>query len=109
MATRLGRKLRERRKEFGLSLDALAAKAKLSKSYLWELENRDDMNPSAEKLGAIANILDTSVSFLIEDESEKPDDRHIREAFFRDFDKLEPEQKRQLHDILKVFKRDTGD
>lgn len=50
MATRLGEKLRELRKQRGLTLDKLADLAGLSKSYLWELENRESQRPSAEKL-----------------------------------------------------------
>jgi transcriptional regulator with XRE-family HTH domain len=49
MATRLGEKLRELRKQRGLTLEKLADLAGLSKSYLWELENRESQRPSAEK------------------------------------------------------------
>lgn len=52
MATRLGEKLHELRKQRGLTLEKLAELAGLSKSYLWELENRESQRPSAEKLTA---------------------------------------------------------
>jgi transcriptional regulator with XRE-family HTH domain len=57
MSTRLGDKLRSLRKQKGLTLDKLAEQAKLSKSYLWELENRESQRPSAEKLTALADVL----------------------------------------------------
>jgi DNA-binding XRE family transcriptional regulator len=45
MATRLGEKLHEMRKQRGLTLEKLAELAGLSKSYLWELENRESQRP----------------------------------------------------------------
>lgn len=48
MATRLGEKLRDLRKQRGLTLEKLADMAGLSKSYLWELENRESQRPSAK-------------------------------------------------------------
>ena len=49
MTTTLGDKLRRHRQEKGYSLDKLAEITESSKSYLWELENRDTRKPSAEK------------------------------------------------------------
>eukprot|EP01036_Dinobryon_divergens_P052741 gene52741-70502_t len=46
MASKLGEKLKILRKKKELTLDALAAEAGLSKSYLWELENRESLRPS---------------------------------------------------------------
>ena len=65
MATRLGEKLHELRKQKKLTLDALAEQAGLSKSYLWELENRESQRPSAEKLSALADALGVAVSYLL--------------------------------------------
>src|SRR5262249_5893739 len=58
------RNLREARK---LSLDDLATKAKISKTYLWELE-RDaagTKKPSADVLVRIANALSTTLADLL--------------------------------------------
>src|SRR3954452_14760680 len=58
------RKLREYKE---LSLDELAAKAKISKTYLWELE-RDragTKKPSADVLLRIANALSTTLAELL--------------------------------------------
>ena len=41
MTTPMGQRIRERRKEKGLTLDQLAAKAECSKGYIWELENKN--------------------------------------------------------------------
>lgn len=68
MATRLGEKLRDLRKQRGLTLEKLADMAGLSKSYLWELENRESQRPSAEKLTALADALGVGTSFFLEDD-----------------------------------------
>ncbi len=105
MPTRLGEKLRDLRKERGFTLEGLADAAKLSKSYLWELENRDSQRPSAEKLTALADALGVAVSYFLEEDTREPEERHLDEAFFRGYQKLDPEAKAQLRKILNTFKK----
>jgi transcriptional regulator with XRE-family HTH domain len=105
MATRLGEKLRELRKERKLTLEKLADMAKLSKSYLWELENRESQRPSAEKLTALADALGVAAGYFIEEDVRAPEERHLDEAFFRGYQKLEPDAKEQLRKILSTFKK----
>jgi transcriptional regulator with XRE-family HTH domain len=107
MSTRLGDKLRDLRKERGLTLERLADTAKLSKSYLWELENRDSQRPSAEKLTALADALGVAVSYFLEEDTREPEERHLDEAFFRGYQKLDPEAKEQLRKILSTFKKNS--
>ncbi len=64
---RLAEKLRKLREEKGLSLDELATKANISKTYLWELE-RDSAGtkkPSADVLLRVANALSTTLAELM--------------------------------------------
>ena len=105
MATRLGEKLRELRKERKLTLEKLADAAGLSKSYVWELENRESQRPSAEKLTALADVLGVAASYFIEEDVRAPEERHLDEAFFRGYQKLKPEAKEQLRKILGTFKK----
>ncbi|MFM0549796.1 helix-turn-helix transcriptional regulator [Paraburkholderia sediminicola] len=105
MATRLGEKIRELRKGKNLTLEALAAEAKLSKSYLWELENRESQRPSAEKLAALADALGVSANFFIEDDVRVPEQRHLDEAFYRNYQKLDVGAKEQLRKILDALKK----
>lgn len=107
MPTRLGEKLRELRKERGLTLDKLADMASLSKSYLWELENRGSQRPSAEKLTALADALGVAASYFLEEDVRAPEERHLDEAFFRGYQKLEPDAKEQLRKILDTFKKNS--
>lgn len=105
MTTRLGDKLRELRKQHRWTLEYLAEKAGLSKSYLWELENRESQRPSAEKLTALADALGVTASYFLEEDTRAPEERHLDEAFFRGYQKLEPEAKEQLRKILSTFKK----
>ena len=106
MATRLGEKLHDLRKQRGLTLEKLADMAGLSKSYLWELENRESQRPTAEKLTALADALGVGTTFFLEDDLREPEERHLDDAFFRGYKNLEPEAKAQLRKILDTFKKD---
>jgi len=105
MATNLGEKLYELRRQQKLTLDVLSEKAGLSKSYLWELENRESQRPSAEKLAALADALGVAVSYFIEEDIRAPEERHLDEAFFRSYRKLDTDAKEQLRKILNTFKK----
>lgn len=106
MAGQLGDKIRKLRKKQGLTLEKLANKAGLSKSYLWELENRESQKPSAEKLTAVADALGVSSDYFLEDDIRAPEEKHLDEAFFRGYKNLDPENKEQLRKILETFKKD---
>jgi transcriptional regulator with XRE-family HTH domain len=63
----LAKKIREERKKAGLTLDQLADKAGLSKTYLWELEQDEDgvKRPSADVVLKIANALSLTIADLM--------------------------------------------
>lgn len=106
MATKLGDKLHGLRKAIpGMTLDKLAAAAGMSKSYLWELENRDSPRPSAEKLAALAAVLGVTTDYFFEEEASEPQEQHLDKGFFRDYLQLEPADKEQLRRILRTFKK----
>lgn len=105
MATRLGEKLKTLRKDKKLTLEQLAELSGLSKSYVWELENRESQRPSAEKLTALADALGVSATYFLEDDVRAPEERHKDEAFFRNYQKLTPQAKEQLSQIMETFKK----
>jgi len=105
MPTQLGEKLRALRKERKLTLEQLATQAKLSKSYLWELENRESQRPSAEKLTALADVLGVSAVYFLEEDVREPEQKHLDDAFFRSYQQLDQEGKEQLRKILDTFKK----
>jgi transcriptional regulator with XRE-family HTH domain len=63
----LADRIRTLRDEAGLSLDELAAKAGISKTYLWELEKDEagEKKPSAAVLLRVANALGTTIAELM--------------------------------------------
>lgn len=107
MAT-LSEKLKAKRAEAGKSLEVLARDAGLSKSYLWELENRESPRPSLDKLQAIAGALNIDVAFFIDDTIEDLEEDHRDRQFFRNYAKLRPETKEQLRVILDALKKNNG-
>ena len=66
MSTLLGDKIRDLRKAKGYTLDKLAELAESSKSYIWELENKNPPRPSADKIAKIAAVLGVTADYLID-------------------------------------------
>lgn len=102
MAASLGEKIRRHRQEKGFSLDKLAELTESSKSYIWELENRDTRKPSAEKLTRIAQALSVTTDYLL-DESATPNEEVMKEAFFRKFTKLDIEDQKKIEQMIDVW------
>lgn len=75
----LAEQLRKFREKEGLSLDDLAVKAQISKTYLWELE-RDtagEKKPSASVLLQIAKALNVTIADLLELATTQVQDRAV--------------------------------
>ncbi|MCD2173970.1 helix-turn-helix domain-containing protein [Rhizobium sp. C4] len=104
MTVSLRDKLKKHRLELGYSLDELAKLSGSSKSYLWELENRETRKPSAEKLIKIAEVLNVTTDYLIDDNATF-DDAQVKEVFFRKFNSLDDETKEKVMDMIDVWSR----
>lgn len=102
MTSALGEKLRKHRTEKGYSLDKLAELTDSSKSYLWELENRDTRKPSGEKLTKIAQALGVTTDYLLDDHA-TVDDAILKEAFFRKFNQLEEDDKKKIQQMIDLW------
>lgn len=95
-------KLKHHRQKKGLSLDKLAEITECSKSYLWELENRETLKPSAEKITRIAQALSVTTDYLL-DECAGPDEEVMMEAFYRSFSKLSSEDRQRIQDMVEIW------
>jgi len=103
----LGEKIRGLRKQKKLSLEQLADLTESSKSYLWELENKDAPNPSAEKIARIAAVLDVTAEFLMDDRETTADQAIVDEAFFRKYKRMPEDTKKKLRQLVDVWEDDS--
>ena len=106
MATPLGEKIRAERKRLKLTLDELATKTESSKSYIWELENRPVVRPSAEKISKIAEVFGVTVEYLLNDDKQTPTTSDADAVFFRRVGQLDPIKRAQLEKFLKAIDED---
>lgn len=106
MSTPLGDKIRAERKRLKLTLDELAQKAESSKSYIWELENRPVVRPSADKISKIADVFGVTVEYLLDDEKQTPTKSDTDEALFRRIGQLDSVKRAQLEKFLKAIDDD---
>jgi transcriptional regulator with XRE-family HTH domain len=106
MATLLGEKIRVERKRLKLTLDELAEKTDSSKSYIWELENRPVVRPSAEKISKIADALGVTVEFLLDDEKLTQTKSDLDNVFFRRVSQLDTAKRAQLEKFLNAIEDD---
>ena len=107
MPSLLGMKIKELRRGKNLTLEQLAQATDSSKSYMWEIENKDVARPSAEKLERIAEVLDVTSAYLIDASQVEPTDDVADTAFYRKYQKLEAPDKARLQRILDAL-RDEG-
>lgn len=101
MPTPLGEKIRALRKKKGYTLDKLAELSESSKSYIWELENKDPPRPSADKVAKIAVALDVTPDYLITDSV--PVEDATDTAFFRKYQNMDPATKEKIRRMLDLI------
>jgi transcriptional regulator with XRE-family HTH domain len=107
MPSSLGQKIKKLRVAKRMTLDQLAEIAGASKSYIWELENRETPpQPSANKIFAIAAALGVTPEFLLSDARTEPDETVLDEAFYRKYKQLPSDMRRRLRQILDAWEAD---
>ncbi len=106
MRTILGEKIYRLRKQKGYSLDKVAELTESSKSYIWELENRDPPRPSADKLTKIAHHLDTTLEYLLDRDKIISTEDAADAKFYRQYRKMDPETKAKIRQMVKLWGAD---
>jgi transcriptional regulator with XRE-family HTH domain len=107
MSTALGDKIRRLRKGKGFSLDKLAELSDSSKSYIWELENKNPPRPSADKLAKIADQLDTTIEYLM-DEGESLSSEDAADAkFYRQYRQMDEATRAKIRKMVKLWGEDS--
>ncbi|HHW1804904.1 TPA: helix-turn-helix domain-containing protein [Pseudomonas aeruginosa] len=105
MASPLGKKINARRRELGISLERLAELTESSKSYLWELENRDKPNPSLDKVTRIASALNLTPEALL-DTNTLDSQSETDKVFFRKYQDLADKDKEKLRQLVDAWWKD---
>jgi transcriptional regulator with XRE-family HTH domain len=103
----LAGRIRDARKSAEMTLDELAVKAGVSKTYLWELEKDEagEKKPSADVLLKIANALSTTIAHLMGLPTVKTDSRvvELSPSLIEFRDRMErqgaPLTEKDLHDL----------
>ena len=103
VATAVGDKIRELRKQKGYTLERLAELTDSSKSYIWELENKNPPRPSADKVARIASALGVTSDYLVD----TTDTLHVADAtdqaFFRRYRKMDSETKDKIRRMVELW------
>ena len=105
MASILGEKIKRHREALGLKLEDLAERIASTKSYVWELENKEGIRPSAEKIFRLAEALDVTAEYLMDDTQREPKPKQDDVVLFRKLQKLPTRDK----EILRRFINSLSD
>ncbi len=103
MSSTLGSKIQKIRKQKGLTLEELAKLTDSSKSYIWELENRNLPRPSAAKIAKIAKELEVEIEYLLDNEAAVSKEEAVDAKFYREYKKMTPETRKKIRDIAKLI------
>ena len=106
MSTPIGEKIRTLRKAKGYTLDKLAELAESSKSYIWELENKNPPRPSAEKVSKIAAVLGVTADYLIDTTEVMKVEDATDAAFFRKYRKMDAPTKDRIRRMVELMGED---
>jgi transcriptional regulator with XRE-family HTH domain len=99
----LGDKIRDLRKKKGYTLEKLAQLSGSSKSYIWELENKNPPRPSAEKIAKIAAILGVTAEYLVNADEQLAVADSTDEAFYRRYRKMDQDTKDRIRQLVEVW------
>jgi transcriptional regulator with XRE-family HTH domain len=101
--TALGEKLRELRKKKVYTLEKLAELTDSSKSYIWELENKNPPRPSGEKIAKIAGVLGVTAEYLLDPTETVAVADATDDAFFRKYRRMDPTTKDKIRRMVDLW------
>lgn len=108
MTTALGEKIKRLRLQQGHTLEKLAELSGSSKSYVWELENKNPPRPSADKVAKIAAALRVTTDFLLDESGQTSEADAQDKAFFNRYRDLDPEIKEKIRTIVGLWEKKVG-
>jgi len=99
----IGEKIRDLRKKKGYTLEKLAELSDSSKSYIWELENKNPPRPSADKIAKIASVLGVTAEYLLDPNEELNVADAADEAFYRKYRRMPADTKDRIRRMIEVW------
>ena len=102
----LGSKIKELRGQKGYTLKKLADLTGSSKSYIWELENRNPPRPSAEKISKIAEQLGVTMEYLLDAEANITQEDANDAKFYRKYQQMDEKTKSKIRSFLGLWDED---
>lgn len=106
MSTTLGDKIRQLRKQKVYTLEKLGELTESSKSYIWELENKNPPRPSADKIAKIAAVLGVTADYLVDSRESSPAVDVVDDAFFRKYRNMDSDTKERIRRMVEVWSDD---
>src|SRR5580704_12447379 len=103
MSNTLGEKIRRLRKQKGYTLEKLGELTESSKSYIWELENKNPPRPSADKISRIAAALGVTVDYLVDTRESTPMPDVVDQAFFRKYRNMDSDTKEKIRQMVELW------
>lgn len=109
MSTALGSKIKALRDSKGYTLEKLAELTSSSKSYIWELENKNSLRPSAEKISKLAEQLGVTIEYLIDDEASITVEDATDAKFYLKYQKMDKKTKSKIRSFVDLWNEDDSD
>jgi transcriptional regulator with XRE-family HTH domain len=106
MPTALGSKIKELREEKKYTLEKLADLTDSSKSYIWELENKNPPRPSADKISKIAEQLGVTMDYLLDKEATITVEDATDARFYRKYQQMDDKTKSKIRSFVDLWDED---
>ncbi|MBL4761815.1 MAG: helix-turn-helix transcriptional regulator [Gammaproteobacteria bacterium] len=106
MPTTLGSKIKKLRESKGYTLEKLAELTRSSKSYIWELENKNPPRPSADKVSIIALKLGVTIEYLLDTENNLTQESAEDALFYRNYKKMDDKTKMKIRTMVDLWNED---
>jgi transcriptional regulator with XRE-family HTH domain len=114
VTTAFGARLRRFRQAKGYTMEQLAEKVDVSKSYIWALENNPDqreLRTSATVMSALARELGVTIQDLMGEAppaelGKKAEPEDVK--FFRNYMRMAPEDRENYRKMLDLFSKSKG-
>ena len=104
--TTLGSKIKELREKKGYTLEKLAELTGSSKSYIWELENKNPPRPSADKVSKIAEQLGVTIEYLMDEEANITVESATDARFYRKYQQMDEKTKGKIRSFVDIWDED---